>query len=199
MYMVVVAAFLAPSPAFSYGKEVVSGRVTDGQNKPVKYVSVELWEKDGSVYHRTKTNRHGEFKIEHEPCGTCFLEVKAPVKSHLAQALVEDVPGNDERSVLVTLKRGFLLKGRVVHDGKGLRDLVVKAYSEEHAKNVNARIYGGGAARTGLFGNFEMVLTPGTKKIVVLNSKYPELAGTYEAKLKVIEDVMLEPIEIPEK
>ncbi|MBI1270361.1 hypothetical protein GC174_08005 [bacterium] len=187
------------NPVWSFGQEIVSGRVTDVHNKPVKFVKVELWEKDGELYQTTSTNRRGEFKIKHDPCGPCFLEVVAPLKSRLAQALVEDIPGNDDRSVLVTLKRGFLIRGKVLHQGKPLRDLVIKVYSEDHATDDSARTYGGGAARTGLMGGFEMVLTPGEKRIVVLNNRYPELSPRYEAKLKVIEDAQLADIEIPEK
>ena len=35
------------NPVWSFGQEIVSGRVTDVHNKPVKFVKVELWEKDG--------------------------------------------------------------------------------------------------------------------------------------------------------
>lgn len=201
LFLVLSTVFLPGliSPVWSFGQEIVSGRVTDGHNKPVKFVKVELWEKDGELYQHTSTNRRGEFKIKHDPCGPCYLEVVAPLKSRLAQALVEDIPGNDDRSVLVSLKRGFLIRGKVLHQGKPLRDLVVKVYSEDHATDDNARTYGGGAARTGIMGGFEMVLTPGEKRIVVLNSRYPELSPRYEAKLKVIEDAQLADIEIPEK
>lgn len=184
---------------FAYGDETVSGRVTDVHNKPIKWVKVELWEKNGDLYESTRTNRHGEFKIDHSPCGPCYLEITPPLKKRLAQALVENIPGDDDRSVLVSLKRGFLLKGKVVHEGKGLKDLVVKVYSKEHANDHDARIYGGGAAVTGRRGGFEFVLTPGKKHVVVLNNKYPDLVKKYEASLSVSNDVSLEDIELPAK
>ena len=198
LIILIMLFFFPVAQAFGYGDEVVSGRVTDEFHKPVRSVKVDLWEVNGPLFLTAKTNRHGEFKIKHPPCGTCYLELTAPFKTRLAQALVEDIPGNDDRSVLVSLKKGFLVKGRVLHDGKGLNDLVVKIYAKNHAKSHDARVYGGGATHSGLRGGFDVVITPGSKRLVILNNKYPELAKKYEADLTVSQDIRLEDIELPQ-
>lgn len=198
-FIIALVACITCGKAYSYGMEVVSGRVTDQHNKPVRSAKVDLWERDGEIFKTAKTNRHGEFKIKHIRCGPCSLEVVAPPKTRLSQAFVEDVPGNEDRSVLVSLRRGFLLEGRIVHNGKGLKDLVVKVYSTEHHKEDKERIYGGGATTTGFRGGFKMVLTPGNKRLVVVNKKYPELARKHQSELTITKDTKIENVELPSR
>ncbi|MBX9670613.1 MAG: carboxypeptidase-like regulatory domain-containing protein [Candidatus Obscuribacterales bacterium] len=177
--------------------KVISGQVRDDKNKTMQSVKVELWTKDGTVSMVARTNARGEFSFTHEPCEECFLEVAAPRKSGLASALVDGIPGDEGRSVIVTLKKGYPVTGRVVAEGKGLKGIVVKAYSANHEKDLKARIYGGGAVETGRGGNFEMTLTPGEKRFVILNNRYKMLAKHADIEAKVITDTELGDIEIP--
>lgn len=190
-------SLVAVPQALSYGTCKVSGRVTDAETRPLKNVEVDLWEKDGELSLTTRTNRRGEFEFEHEPCGSCFLEVTAPVKTGLSQAIIEDVPGDDSRSYLVSLKRGFCVRGRVTSRGKPLKGIIVKVYSKEHKEDKKERTHGGGAMLTGRGGEFRIVLTPGEKTVVFINIRYKDVVHRREASLKVVKDITLADVELP--
>lgn len=179
--------------------KVISGQVRDHKNKLMQSVKVELWTKDGSVSMVSRTDANGKFSFTHEPCDRCFLEVAAPKKSGLASALVDGLPGDEGRSVIVTLKKGHPVTGRVISEGKGLKGIIIKAYSANHEKDLNARIYGGGAVETGRGGYFSMTLTPGDKRFVLLNNRYKTLAKHADLEAKVITDTDLGDIEIPSR
>ncbi|MBZ0188888.1 MAG: carboxypeptidase-like regulatory domain-containing protein [Candidatus Obscuribacterales bacterium] len=192
-----VTTFVPQAQALAFGTQTVSGRVTDANQKPVKNAHVDLWEKEGDLFATTTTNRRGEFVIDHEPCGICFMEVTAPAKTGLAQAILENVQGRESRSYVVSLKKGFLVKGRVTSAGKGLKGVIVKVFSQDHKENKQARTHGGGAIRTGSGGKFRIVLTPGDKMVVLLNSRYKDVTPRKEAQLKVVRDVTLADINMP--
>lgn len=188
--------FLHAQSAHALDK-VISGQVRDDKNKLIQSVKVELWTKDGSVAMVTRTDANGKFSFTHQPCEQCFLEVAAPKRSGLASALVDGIPGDEGRSVIVTLKRGFPVTGRVISEGKGLKGIIVKAYSANHERDLKARTYGGGACESGRGGYFSMTLTFGDKRIVLLNNKYKALAKHTEIDAKVITDTDLGDVEIP--
>jgi hypothetical protein len=190
------ACTLTALPASALDK-VISGQVRDDRNKTMSGVRVELWNTDNTVAMSTRTDDEGKFSFTHEKCGPCFLEVFAPKNSNLASALVDEVPGDEARSVIVTLKKGYPVTGRVTCAGKGLKGIVVKAYSSDHARDKKARVYGGGAVITERNGSFEMILTPGDKKIVLLNKKYDNVAKNASIATKVITDTDLGDIEMP--
>ncbi len=121
----------------------------------------------------------------------------APSKLGLASAIVEGIPGNETRNVIVTLKKGFLVSGRVVGNDKGLKGIIVKAISADLNKNEKARIHGGGAVVTDRGGKFEMVLTPGRKKLVLLNKQYSEFSDHAEIDVTVSADTDIGNIEVP--
>ncbi len=190
-------SFLIPAIAKA-GEHNVHGTVLDEANEPVRWVQVQLWSKDGSISESTETDRKGEFEIVHAPNATqCFLEVIAPSKLGLASAIVEGIPGNETRNVIVTLKKGFLVSGRVVGNDKGLKGIIVKAISADLNKNEKARIHGGGAVVTDRGGKFEMVLTPGRKKLVLLNKQYSEFSDHAEIDVTVSADTDIGNIEVP--
>jgi len=196
--LVLLLTLLMMPPAFALEK-VISGQVRDDKNAMMSGVKVDLWTTDGAVSMSTRTDGEGKFSFTHEKCGPCFLEVFAPRKSNLASALVDEIPGDEGRSVIVTLKKGYLVNGRVMCAGKGVKGVVVKAYSRDHAKNKKERVYGGGATTTDRNGWFEMTLTPGEKKFVILNSKHPKIAKNASIVARIITETELGEIELPER
>ncbi|MBX9696112.1 MAG: carboxypeptidase-like regulatory domain-containing protein [Cyanobacteria bacterium] len=174
----------------------ISGRVVDMVGKPIDKIRVDLWTKEGSLSLSTKTDKRGSFKFVHEKCQPCYLEVLPRKESQMACATIDNISGEENRSIIVNLKRGYLLSGRVCAGDKGLPGVVVKVYSEEHEKNPTARVYGGGAVKTGRDGKFEMVLTPGKKHLVVINNKFSEIKRRTEANFEISADMELEDVKL---
>ncbi len=185
--------------AETYGCYKLSGRVTDSANNPVKNVRVECWErKDNGFISSTYTDNKGEFQFAHDPCGPLFLEVTAPVKTHLASAIVENIPGTEARNVLISMKHGYLVEGKVTsREGKPVKGVVLKAFASGHAFKSSERVHGGGAVVTAKNGSYKMVLTPGEKTFVLLNQNYKEYASYSSEKRTVTHDQMIVDLQIP--
>ncbi len=203
LFFLLLFVMQADFPGSAYGREekyvaqnTISGRVVDMAGKPLKSVRVNLWTKDGSVSLTSKTDGKGGFKFLHEKSPPCYLEVLPDKDSQLACATIDNIAGDTDRSIIVNLKRGFLVTGRVCSGEKGLSGLIVKVYSEQHSKNPTERVYGGGAVRTGRNGKFEMVLTPGRKHLVVINERFSELKKRTEANFDLSSDMELEDVKL---
>ncbi len=193
-----LASLAIQLPAYALEK-VISGQVRDHKLKTLSGVKVELWSSDNEVSATTHTDGEGKFSISHPSCGPCFLEVSGPKKSGLASALYDDVPGDEGRNYIVTLRRGYPVKGQVMCEGKPLKGIVVKAYSRHHGSDLKERIYGGGAVMSGRNGSFLMTLTPGDKKFVLLNNRYPDVSKNASVTAKVIVDTDLGIVEMPKR
>jgi len=174
----------------------ISGRVVDQRQKPVGGVPVLLWEKDGDLSLEKKTNGAGEFSFEHKPCSDLCLEVTPDHHMKMASALIENLPGGETRKMIVELKKGFLVTGRVTHEGKGLKGVIVRV-TPVGTIDKRSKVHGGGADETGRGGAFNLILTGGQKKLVVLNDKYPQYAHHVEKTFSVIDDYHLGKIDLP--
>ncbi len=174
----------------------ISGRVVDQAQKPVGGVTVLLWEQDGDLTMEKKSNGAGEFSFEHKPCGDLSLEVKPDQQLKMASALLENLPGGETRKIIVELKKGFLVTGRVTHDGKGLKGLIVRV-TAVGAIDKRTKVHGGGADETGRGGAFDLILTPGQKKLLIINDKYPQYARHLEKTFTVSDDSHLGKLELP--
>lgn len=193
-----LAIFAIQLPAHALEK-IISGQVRDHKLKVLSGVKVELWSADNKISASTHTDGEGKFEISHPSCGPCFLEVSGPKKLNLASALYDDVPGDEGRNYIVTLRRGYPVKGQVMCEGKPLKGVVVKAYSRHHGSDLKERIYGGGAVMSGRNGAFLMTLTPGDKKFVLLNNRYPDVSKNASVTAKVIVDTDLGIVEMPKR
>lgn len=172
----------------------IRGTVLGPLGAPVKGAEVELWTKSGELSLSDKVDKRGKFLFKHEPSETCYLEVSPPHGSGLASAIIEDVSGSENRSLIVNLKHGFQVSGNVRSDEEGLKNILVKVFSEEHETDSAARVHGGGAVKTGRSGHFELVLTPGPKHLIVLNDRYTRLENRFDAKFTVTSDMQLQDI-----
>lgn len=177
----------------------LSGRVTDSSNNPIKGVRVEVWEKkDSGFISATNTDSKGEFSFEHDPCGPLFLEVTAPIKTQLASAIVENIPGTEARNILIGMKHGYLVEGRVTsRDGKPVKGILLKAFATGHSFKSSERVHGGGAVETTKNGYYKMVLTPGDKTFVLLNQHLSEYASYSSHKASITHDKMVVDFQIP--
>ncbi len=185
------ASFISSESSASAREFAVSGVVHDSFRKPVKGVEVFLWEpRAGKVIESGHSNGEGLFKLVHEECDELNLEAAPDESTGLAGAIVERINGGQDRKVIIELKRGFLVKGRVTHGEKGLRGVTVKALASE--KQHGATVHGGGTAKTSRGGYFSMILTPGPKKIVVVNDHIDGLQHKLEHSVVITEDVTLD-------
>ncbi len=189
---------LGCSPTFAGDQPtpIISGKVSTSQKKPFGAVQVILLDQAGNQIASGVTDGHGEFSFKHALCHRCTLEIVPAQDSHYASALIENIPGDASRNFLLSLQRGFTISGRVLAEKKGLKGLAIKAIpAAEGGERKN--VHDGGIARTARNGAFQMTLTPGPKKIQVLNDRYQDLAQSFELNLNVTADLQLADIVLP--
>lgn len=199
-------ALLLTAPVF--GKEkyleinesepVLRGRVTDTEHKGLPDVQIK-WtsSEDENVKLSAQTNGDGAFSIAHKPCKTCRIEVYPPHKSNLSSAFVEGIPGEASRQVVLELHQGIPVKGRVVDNGRGLKNLTVAFLSIDAKSEKKMSAHGGGWAKTNRSGEFAMMLTPGLKRVEINNDHYPDLEPHYETKISVSQPGTISDIILP--
>jgi hypothetical protein len=196
--LIVIAAVTGEPCAFANDDEhlfEVGGRVLDAQQNPLTGIQAKLLDRNGNALDADTSGVNGVFLLKHKECDSCTLSVSPKDKSPFASALIEDIPGNIDRKFSVTLQHGFKVSGTVTGGGKGLRGLVVKVTA---ADSYSGKVHSGGETRTIHGGTFAVNLTPGLKKLVVMNDKYPEYARTYERKLTVTADREIPEIQLPD-
>lgn len=179
---------------------IISGRITDPNSHPVSGAKVVVFDDEAIWSASDVSDSNGKFSVKHEECKSCFVEITPRQKGELAAALIEDVNGKLNRRFLIQLHHGFLVRGNVVSgNGKPLKDIVVKISSADPTDDSSARIHGGGAAVTSKNGDYQLCLTPGHKRLTIINEKYPTLVKHFVQKFQVTSDGALENIVLPEK
>lgn len=174
----------------------ISGRICDLRGEPVKDCQVRIWNHEGTVTLETLSKKDGEFSIPHDECGSLTLEVLPPEKLPFAQTLMEKLPGNVNRKVIVRLNRGYLVSGRVVAKGKGLKGLVVKVEPLEKGPDGKVLVHGHGGCVTGKNGVFSLRLTEGKKRLTVVNDQFTDLSRIAVKEFVVSEDTHLGALEL---
>jgi hypothetical protein len=202
----VIAFFLAAaqillfSPATYAGSNqptaVVRGTVTDEDLKPLSGVQLKLIDEEQAVVCAAATGARGQFVLAHKVCGTCSLEVIPRKGAALASARIDDISGLQSRRIVVQLRHGFEVHGRVVHDQKGLKGLTVAVMPIGGQSKMHTLVHGSGWAETNKNGEFEMILTAGVKHLLITNERYPELPKTFERKLSIAGDSVIPDIEL---
>lgn len=157
---------------FAKNGPMISGRITDSTGKPIPHVSVRLWLEDLGLSSSQLSDANGYFEIEHKLCKSCTLEVVPNQNKGLASALIERIPGDSTRKIIVELKNGFLVCGRVIHDGKGLNGIALRVFASGHDNASHSQVHGGGTALTKKDGSYSLILTPGPKTLVAVNNHY---------------------------
>lgn len=192
-----VVSILLAAPGWAQREEVdrevfVRGRVLDNLSKPVA-AKLLLRNKDSGEITTTVTGKNGAFSVEHPICSGVMLDVVAPEKTRLTRAQYPALNGHETKNMVIRLHPGFLITGRVVSHGKGLRDLDVVAMPDANS-NADELIHGGGLSRTARDGTFKLVLTPGHKLLKVVNNTYSVLPKMTERKIVVTADGVISEI-----
>lgn len=191
-----LAASLSAAPQ-ALAEPVISGMVTDQTHRPISGVNVSVWDEDTSWSQSARTDGDGRFSIKHRNCKLCFVEFEPKSETGLASALFERIPGDKMRQMLVELRRGFHVRGKITRaDGSGVKGVVVKIEADSPKEKS---IHGGGVKVTRGDGSFAMVLTPGAKKMIIINQRFPELVERVEHSFTIIEDSALENLVLTEK
>lgn len=195
----VVSGFSACAPARAV-EHIISGRITDPSSSPVTGAKVVVFDDEATWSVSDTSDGDGKFSIRHEPCESCFVEITPRKKGELADALIEEVNGKTNRRFLIQLHHGFSVRGCVVSEGgKPLKDIVVKISSADKNEDSSEKIHGGGAAVTAKDGNYQLCLTPGHKRLTIINEKYPMLVKHLVQKFQVTSDGALENIVLPDR
>lgn len=176
----------------------ISGRIVDVEHKPIAKAEVKLVSEKGEIIKTVDSGMDGMFELEHKPTKKCTLEVIPEGGSGLASALIEAVPGEANRSVIVELHKGVEVKGRISRDGRGLKGLIVKV-SPVKAANESSSVHGGGYAITGRDGQYRFILTPGQKRLNIRNDRYSELMAQYATNITVRDSMELPEVSLPPK
>lgn len=172
---------------------VISGRIVDRRGEAVKDCTVRLWEPKGKVSLETRCKPSGEFSIPHNESGALTLEVLPPEASGYAQSLVEKLPGNESRKLIVRLRPGHLVTGRILDcDGKrGLKGLIIKVEPLDKGEDGQAHLHGSGGCETLKKGVFSFRLTEGKKKMLIINELYSSLPPVSAKEFQVSGDTHL--------
>lgn len=174
------------------GDEVhLSGKVKDEHNRPVAKAQVILHDQDSQLGVDT-TDKTGGYDISHRPVTRCAIQVVPAPTTGLAQAIMTQLRGDESRHMMIIVKRGFTVQGRVLVKGQPLKGVLVRAVpGEEDA------IHNGGEVLTDKQGRFRMTVTPGEKVFEVHNRIWKHATGVHSQKYVVTADGAMPDIIVP--
>lgn len=173
----------------------ISGRVVNRDGQPVPDCRVQLWEPDGELTLTQKNKSDGEFEFKHGRSGPLVLEVFPPDGHNLAQAIARNLPGDENRKMIVKLHLGVLVTGRVVDGKRNLKDIVLSVQPLDGGLDGKARMHGVGGGITDKKGVFRMYLTPGKKRLTMLNNDYPKLPKQVVRDFDLLNDLHMGAVE----
>jgi hypothetical protein len=143
----------------------ITGRVMDESKHPVAHAGVIVIDRATQSHNESTTNVAGLFKIWHDSGTAVDVQAIPPVKTGLAQSMLTKVPGEEGQKLLMTVKKGFELHGRVFRQGRPLKGINVTAIADDDT------VHGGGRTTTNGRGEFALVLTPGDKELEITDTR----------------------------
>ncbi len=152
----------------------VSGKIKNQQGEPVKGAQVFLIDRESGQKLQAKTDKAGYFKISHDRSEFETLLVIAPEGTGLAQAALSDIPAHDARHVIVSLKPGVLVRGKVISAGKPLKGITVRAIPK-----TTDIVHDSGETSTNGKGEFWLTITPGEKVFEVIDFENDVVCGLH--------------------
>lgn len=176
----------APKPV------TISGKVCSHDGKPVRGAVVSLIDHDEHFRLTAKTDETGHFSIKHARLQFDSLQIVPPVESRLAQAELKDLPKTEGRHILVSLKPGVEVTGRVLAGGRPLRGATVHAYT----KSSDA-VHESAEATTNKKGQYTLLLTPGEKIFEITDINDSSVVGLHRAPQFIRVSGALPDIEVP--
>ena len=140
---------------------ILSGRVTDPDGKPVQNVYVNLYSSQpGAIGAGGSTDAEGRYRITLLP-GTYSVSISVPSGSPLVSKNIQDFKITADQTFDVKLDRGNILSGRVTDpDGKPVQNVYVNAYS-----SLPGALGSGG--NTDADGRYRVTLLPGTYNVSI--------------------------------
>lgn len=199
-YLLAVSIAILLAPAAIAGKFKVdeppkveiSGKVTDAHGVSVVGAQVILIDRETHQNMQAKTDKSGSFAVKHNHSSFESMQVIPPVNSRLAQAVLKDLPADDSRHVLVSLKPGVVVSGRVLSGNKPLKGVTVRAIAK--SRDV---VHESGETTTNGKGQFKLLLAPGQKIIEITDVRDSSVTGLYREKQMVTTGGALPDIVIP--
>jgi hypothetical protein len=180
---------LAIGTGFASERKVcISGKIMDEGKHPVPHTSVIVIDRETQSRSEATADAAGLFKVWHDPGTMVDVQIVPPLKSGLAQALLSRVSGEDGQKLLVSVKKGFELHGRVLRQGRPLKGINIIATANDDT------VHGGGRTTTNGRGEFTLVLTPGDKDLEItdMRSGSPKVLAHSHAKMttdKAMQDI----------
>ncbi len=142
----------------------VSGKINNQHAEPVIGAQVFLIDRETGQRLQAKTDKDGQFKISHDRSDFESLLVIAPAEAGLAQATLSDIPAHEGRHVLVSLKGGVLVRGKVLAAGKPLKGVTVRVIPK-----TTDVVHDSGETSTNGKGEFSLTITAGEKIFEVID------------------------------
>jgi len=174
------------------------GRVTDSDMKPIESVQLKLSSPDNAkIKVSGATKDDGSFEISHDPCKFCQLEVLPPKGSGLASALLANLSGEKTRRLVIELRAGVQIEGKIIGNGKGLKGLDLSFIPIDKNTSKHSSGHGSGSVKTGRDGGFSTIVTPGINRLSIDNERYPEFAKHFDTEIKVGQAGVLPDVALP--
>ncbi len=179
----------------------LKGRVLSSEGRPVGGARIIILDEDTQQEVSGRSDRRGNFEIKHPKCSTLSFDVLPSGKSGLTHAHYSHVSGELSKHFIVKLHKGFLVSGRVLAEGKGVKGLKIRVIGQNddggkhHA--ANATVHGGGKALSKADGEFSLLLTPGKKILQIKNDVYSNLSPVYQHEFTVTGDTQLPDMTLP--
>lgn len=170
----------------------VSGKILDHYGKPVSGAQVYLIDRENRLRLSGKSDVEGHFSIKHDRVDFDSLQIVPPAERKLAQAILKDIPASEGRHVVVNLKPGVHVSGRVVAMDRPLRGVTVRAI----AKSGDS-IHDSAEAVTDKKGQYNLFLTPGEKIFEVSDVRDNASVGLHREREMIRGDGTLPDIKVP--
>jgi uncharacterized GH25 family protein len=176
----------APKPV------TVSGKIYDNYGKPVDGAQVYLVDHENRLRLSGKSDAEGHFHIKHDRVDFDSLQIVPPAARKLAQATLKDIPASEGRHVVVNLKPGVHVTGRVLAADKPLKGATVRAMSK-----LADSIHDAAEAVTNKKGEYDLYLTPGEKMFEVTDVDDHSVVGIHREREMIRTDAVLPDIKVP--
>jgi hypothetical protein len=182
-------------PGFANPEETmieIAGKVTNEHKAPVKRALVILTDRNSGAAQKTHTDRLGHFTFSHPLSGLQSLQVIPAAKTNMAQAVLTDLPGDEPRHVLISVRKGVTVAGRVLFRDKPLKNVTVRVRTHD-----GDTVHGGGQTVTDGKGVYQLVLTPGEKTFEVTDVANKESVGIYKENFHVTTPGTMPDLKLP--
>jgi hypothetical protein len=174
------------------------GRVTNEKSQPLASIQVKLQGADPAFLKNAVTDKDGSFVLTHEPCEKLKLQILPARKSGLAAAVFQHLSGRSTQRLVVQLHPGLAVTGQVVgNQHKGLAGLILNFSDSDKTPLGGSAVHGGGACVSGHDGLYALTITPGIKRLAIVNHRYPEYIKLFETQIEIDKAGNLPEINLP--